>query len=416
MLESFFRRRDVRYRVVHNAHADLLQEYVVYLDDRGNARRTIRDNVLALEHFDSWLFGRGISLRAANHELVCTFLHKHLPHCRCPSPSPTSLVSVRAALNHLLKLLQDQRRGKTELDQIGAVLDQFGRYLRDTGGLSDNTCLVRLRYLRRFLQGKFGQGRLRWNALRPNDIIAFVTEYALAGKRVSAQGAAGSLRSFLRFLHVQGWCKPTSLIAAVPRIPDWRLARLPKRMTEKQLRDVLAAFDRSTAAGRRDYAMALCMVELGLRASEVAGLRLDDIDWRNAAVNIKAAKMGRSRELPLPMRVGRAIAQYLRNGRPATVHRNVFIRHPLRQGMPISLDTVRCAMQRAYVKVQGCERWTGTHILRHTAATRILRRGGTLKQIADLLGHHSINTTVIYAKVDLENLAAVAMPWPKVQP
>ena len=165
--------------------------------------------------------------------------------------------------------------------------------------------------------------------------------------------------------------------------------------------------------GRRDYAMALCQIVLGFRVSEVAGLLLDKIDWHSAVVRIEAAKGGRSRELPLVKRVGQAIADYLRRGRPSSTCRNVFIRHRAPRG-PVSTAVIRGAIRGALAKVEGCEHWAGTHVLRHTAATDMLRQGASLKEIADVLGHHSIETTTIYAKVDLPGLNTVTMPWPEV--
>jgi len=162
--------------------------------------------------------------------------------------------------------------------------------------------------------------------------------------------------------------------------------------------------------------MALCQLDLGLRASEVVGLCLEDIDWRNGVLRIAATKVHRARELPLPVRLGQAISQYLRSGRPSTASRNVFVRHERRCGLCVSRALICWAMHRAYAKVRGCERWKGTHVLRHTAATLMLRRQASLKEIADVLGHRSINTTTIYAKVDLPMLAAVALPWPEARP
>jgi integrase len=205
------------------------------------------------------------------------------------------------------------------------------------------------------------------------------------------------------------------LVAAVPRLPKWRLAQVPRVMSEEQLDAFLAAFDRSTAIGRRDYAMALCQAELGLRAGEVAALRLEDLDWRSAVLRVPACKVGRERELPLAARVGRAIADYLRRGRPATRDRHVFVRHRVLGGTPVNTAVIQTAMRRAYARVPGCELWAGTHALRHTAATRLYCRGARLKEVADLLGHRSLDTTAVYTKVDLPRLAAVALPWPEVK-
>ncbi len=415
MLRAFFRRLDARNRLRASPFAALIEAYATYLCDRGFARQTIRERICGVEHFETWLSTKQLSLDMANEKLVHAFLHDHLPKCRCPAPSSVCFGPLRPALKHLLKLLRQRGQRHDKPNAIESTLEQYVVYLRNTGGLSDNTCLCYLRYLRRFLQGKFGRRALRWNTLRASDVISFVTRYARDGKRVSAQGAAGSLRSFLRYLQTQGLCG-SSLIAAVPIIRDCRLARIPKTMTEKQRRDFLSAFDRSTATGRRNYAMALCQLDLGLRVSEVVGLRFDHIDWRKATVHIEAAKTGRARELPLPDRVGRAISQYLRDGRPPTSDRHVFLRHRWRHGIPVDLDVIRKVIADTFAKVKGCEHLRGTHVLRHTAATRMLRNGASLKKIADVLGHRSMNTTVIYAKVDLGTLAAVALPWPEVQP
>jgi hypothetical protein len=203
---------------------------------------------------------------AANKALVRTFLCEHLPKCHCPSPAPTRLQNVRPALNQLLRLLRDRGDLKSIVPAtpMEAVLEQYCRYLRDMGGLAKSTCTSRVRYAREFLEGKFGRGVLRWQALQPRDGVAFVEQYARRCRPGTAQAAASSLRSFLSYLQFQGWCG-LSLAAAVPRIPHWRLSSLPKTMNDEQLRKFLSTFNRSTARGRRDYAMALCQIILGLR-------------------------------------------------------------------------------------------------------------------------------------------------------
>jgi site-specific recombinase XerD len=256
---------------------------------------------------------------------------------------------------------------------------------------------------------------MRWEALRPRDVMDYLARYAQRCRPPSVQIAASSLRRFLRYLQFQGLCGP-SLVAAVPRIPQWRLAHTPKTLTDQQLQAFLSTFDRTTAVGRRDYAMALCQAILGLRVSEVAVLRLQDIDWRRGVMGLLSTKTGRAREIPLAARVGKAIAAYLRHGRPATPCRHLFVRHRIRHGTPVSKAVIREVIRDAYAKVDGCRHLTGTHVLRHTAATRMQQRGVSLKELADVLGHRSLDTTALYAQVDLPRLAAVALPWPEAQP
>jgi len=417
MLDRFFIRPDVLSRLRAKVPNKLLKAFVTHLHDRGYIRSTIRTSLWALEHFNSWMQSKQLPLGVANKTLVRTFLREHLRKCQCPSPAPTRLQNVRPALKHFLRLLRDRGDLKSIVPPtpMEAVLEKYRHYLRDMGGLAESTCTSRVRYAREFLKARFGRGILRWQALRPRDGVSFIEQYARRCRPGTAQAAASSLRSFLRYLQFQGWCG-LSLSAAVPRIPHWRLSSPPKTMNDEQLRKFLSTFNRSTARGRRGYAMALCQIVLGLRVSEVSRLSLEDIDWHTATIRIRNCKVNRERILPLPARVGRAIAQYLRRNRPSTTCRNVFVRHQRLRGTSVSKSVIREEMRLAYAKVPGCAHWTGTHALRHTAATHMLWQGASLKEIGDVLGHCSLSTTSIYAKVDLPSLTRVPLPWPEVQP
>ena len=199
---------------------------------------------------------------------------------------------------------------------------------------------------------------------------------------------------------------------AVPRFPRRRLAALPPTLSDDQLTGILAGFNDSTATGRRDAAMALCLIDLGLRVGEVARLTLGDVDEAAGTLRLATGKPRRSRIVPMSVRVRRAVSKYIRGDRAATADGLLFVRHRLPVGEPVTRELIRGVIRRAYARVAGCERLTGTHILRHTAAARLLRAGADLKRIADILGHRSIDTTAIYAKVDLAQLDMVAMPWP----
>jgi integrase/recombinase XerD len=417
MLDQLFDRPFVLARLRAGPFGDLLNEYADRLQAQGYNRSTMRQRVWAIEHFGSWFHSTQRSFRSPDQEAVRCFLVEHLPRCRCPSPASRALIHARPALTQLLRLLRDQGRLRPEAgaSQPGVVaVEQFRHYLSETCGLADSTCRYRVRYALAFLQGKFGHGPLRWENLHPSDVVSFVTGYARRCRPGATQVVAAALRSFLRYLQFRGWCKP-ALLAAVPRFPNWRLSHLPKTMTDEQLGAFLATFDQATPTGRRDYAMALCQVHLGLRVGEVVDLLLEDLDWRAATLRVATRKTGRARELPLPQSVGQAIATYLRKGRPTTADRHVFVRHRRLQGVAVSASLVRSIMALAFDRVPGCEHWTGTHVLRHTAATRLICRGANFKEIADLLGHRCLNTTAIYAKVDLPSLSGVALPWPETQ-
>jgi site-specific recombinase XerD len=250
--------------------------------------------------------------------------------------------------------------------------------------------------------------------IRPCDVVDFVTAKSAHLQPRSVQLVATALRAFFRFLRIEGVCE-ARLTEAVPTVAAWRLSTLPRSLGDEQLRQVLAALDDSTARGFRDRAIILCLSGLGLRAGEVAGLHLEDLDWRAGTLQIRTRKTRRGALLPLPSEIGHALVAYLRAGRPPTQERHVFVVHRGSCAPMTSRairDVVRSALRRAGVAAPT----TGSHLLRHTLATRLIRRGASLKEIADLLGHRSLDTTAIYAKVDLPSLRDVAVPWPEVTP
>lgn len=418
MFERFFRRPRVVARLRRNVLSESLSDLVVYLADRGHPLSTIQLYTQACEHFGQWLHRKRIAPGKVDEDTVNLFLYGHLPKCRCPLPSPRHLLTVRAALRRLLVVLRRRHpspsRSAHKQTLIDEALESFKTYLEKTCGLAPATCIYRTRYAREFLEFKYGNGPLQFADLQAGDLMDFVAERAKQCKAGTAQVIASSLRCYVRFLQLNS-LGGENLVEAVPRIPQWKLAHVPTVMTEEQLRCFLSSFEQSTSRGLRDYAMALCMLELGLRAGEVAQLCLDDIDWREATIRIASGKTGRSRLLPLPPRVGQAVAAYMRYGRPRVAERRLFLRYTVPVGTPIGPGMVQGAMCRAYARAGMGTQWTGTHILRHTAATRMHQKGVTLKEVADVLGHRCIDTTAIYMKVNLPLLETVALPWPEVK-
>lgn len=199
---------------------------------------------------------------------------------------------------------------------------------------------------------------------------------------------------------------------AVPKIAGWRLASIPRLLNDAQVAALLASFDRSTPVGLRGYATTMCLARLGLRACEVSALTLDDIDWRAGTITVPATKTKRADVLPLPEPVARAILAYLRRGRPEASTRQIFVRHATPSGAT-GPGIVRAAVRLAGARVGLAETLASPNVLRHTVATRLLRSGATMKEVADVLRHRSIDTAAIYAKVDIDALRKVAAPWPK---
>jgi site-specific recombinase XerD len=218
---------------------------------------------------------------------------------------------------------------------------------------------------------------------------------------------ACALRSLLRFLHAEAMTR-TALVDAVPRVASWRLSGLPEPLTGQQVQVLLAACDASSPVGRRDLAVITLMCRLGLRCAEVAMLRLEDVDWLAGTVTIHG-KSRRIDRMPLPVDAGQALVDYLRHGRPDVPARTVFVRATA-PFTPLNRSSVSCVVARAAARA-GLGVVHG-HRLRHTAATRTLNAGASLEEVAQLLRHDGVATTVVYAKTDQNRLARLARPWP----
>jgi integrase len=219
-----------------------------------------------------------------------------------------------------------------------------------------------------------------------------------------------NLRNFLRFLEFSRRLPP-KLTSAVPLLPPRAVPTLPKMLQLQERRKFLNSFPRSTPRGRRDYAIALCLSELALRSHEVASLTLEDLDWRALTVRLAQTKQRRQRLVPLPARVARAILQYLKHGRPPTPTRALFVHHNAPTGRALAAPYVQKLVRRSFARCGIKAR--GTHVLRHTWATWAHRRGASLKLIADVLGHRSLQATAGYAHVNVQQLRRVALPWPR---
>ena len=392
--------------------SQLANQYSTYLEARAHTQQTSHVYLESIHHFFNWLAQQPHGSNEIDDHSVREFLREHLPVCQCQHPAPRHLKTVRAALNQLLLMLGQDRIHALDSPasvDIEASLFQFDAYLLDVCGLAPITRHGRCRHVKLFLTHLFGDQPLVYSRIDAGNLINFITQQGRHYQPGTLGAVAGALRSYLRFLQFTGKI-PATIATAIPSPANWRLATLPPCMSEDEQARFWRAFDRSTAMGKRDYAMARCLTDLALRCQEVAALRLDDIDWRASTLCLKQTKSRRVEQLPLPPSTARALIDYLSQGRPATSSRAVFVYHRAPVGEGVQKTTVRGAVRRAYGRA-GLT-WSGTHILRHTAATRMLQGGTSIKAIADVLRHRSIDTTMIYTKVDLPHLAGVAMPWP----
>lgn len=293
---------------------------------------------------------------------------------------------------------------------VDVMLARYQHYLTIERGLGQATARGYIDAVRPFLRTRVSPDDLNLDVehLTAADVTAFIVSRCSLQSPRAAKVSVSPLRSFLRFLHVSG-ATTQPLAAVVPSVAGWRLAGLPKGVDATHVRSLLASCDRRTTAGRRDFAILTTLTRLGLRAAEVAHLRLEDISWRSGEMIVRG-KGSRAESLPLPADVGAAIAAYLRDGRPVTAQsQTVFVRLMAAHGAlsPTGVtNVVAAAAHRAGLKP------IYAHRLRHFAATQTLRAGGSLSEIKQLLRHARASTTAIYAKVDRETLRTIARSWP----
>ena len=386
-----------------------IDAFSVWVGQQGYTQSSIYRRVLLATGFNRWLEHEGIDLGDLTSDHPAQYLQYRARPQRLHNGDA-------AALRHLIDFLRlegvvpaDETPAgwKTEVEHH--VLD-YERYLRESRGLATATILNYLPFVRAFLQYRFGNGPVTLSSLGASDIIGFVRRQAPGVHKKRAKLMTTALRSFLRFAHYSGDAVP-DLTAAVPVVANWSMTSIPRAISADQVHRLLTSIDRGTAMGRRDYAILLLLARLGLRSSEVVFLELDDIDWSAGTLHVHT-KGGVRKEFPLPHEVGEAIADYLRNGRPSSASRRVFLRclAPA-QGFrgPCAINSlIRHSIERAGVHAPTF----GAHQFRHRLASEMLRQGASLSEIGDVLGHRHPDTTRIYAKVDIESLRALALPWP----
>ena len=295
--------------------------------------------------------------------------------------------------------------------EIHQWLCRYDQYLGHFLNLTTKHRRRHLFFATRFLTSLFPSGKPDWLKLNGDVVAKFVRQDAEQRINSGRRTPAMAIRSLLRFLVAQGVIS-SGLEYAIPRYQVHRHASLPVHLTDDQISLTLKTCCTDTAIGLRNRAILLLLSRFGLRAKEVMSLRLEDVDWTEGKLKIRSSKSLRERTLPLPNDVGKALVNYLRSGRPRSASRVFFLKHtppydPFSTSGTISVIVQR-ALKRAGIKLTRM----GAHVFRHTAATQMLRLGSSFKEIADVLGHKSIDTTAIYAKLDLAGLAEIALPWP----
>lgn len=386
-----------------------LRPFAELLIQQGYAQHYIHRHVMLAACFSRWLKRTGTLPRHVTSQHSGRYL-KSRYRCRRPSQGDS------AALGHFIEFLRRERVIPAEnaptrpLTPAEQCVQAYERYLREERVLAEATIVNYVPFIDQFLEDRFGSGPAKLSSLGARDVVQFVQRQARRLHLKRAKLLTTALRSFLQYARYRGEIR-LDLATAVPSVANWSMPSIPRGIAPDQVRQLLSQIDRSTAVGRRDYAILLLLARLGLRSGEVTFLELEDIDWQAGCVSVHG-KSGRRTQLPLPKDVGDAIVAYLQHGRPSSTSRRVFLRAkaPIRGFLsPCAVGSiVRHALLRAGIEAPT----SGAHQFRHGLATQVLHQGASLAQIGELLGHRSPETTKIYTKVDLDALRTLALPWP----
>ncbi|OHV22785.1 integrase [Rhizobium sp. RMa-01] len=333
------------------------------------------------------------------------------------STTPKSQIKVpnlaRLFVAHLIEIGVATRPQLTPAQaERHELLGNFETYLLRQRGLSPRSTQHVLGFAARFLAHRFGDQMLDLTVLNARDVVAFI-EHVIARKSPYRDKTLSThLRSLFQYLFAQS-LTTTNLSLCVPRVHKPWGARLPRYLSPDEVETVLASVRTNPRRGARDYAMLLLMARLGLRAPEIIAIQLDDVDWRTGELLVRG-KGQRHDRLPVPPDVGEAISRYLREDRASTTTRTLFVTHRAPNRPFKDSQVINAILKEAFAAtgVKPPTPYVGSHVLRHSLATNMVRAGASLEEIGDLLRHRSRATTMIYAKLDTDGLRSIAQPWP----
>ena len=384
-----------------------INSYLTMVRNQGYARGSICEQVCALKRLGRWLQQTGRGVQDLNEALMHHFCQRVL---KGRYPKNAGAATLRRLLVLLRNLGVTPAAPVARPTPVEQVTCKYERFLSAERNLAAQTVAQLRTVASRFLSERFGSGPLHWAKVSALEVTAFVQRHARKHGPAYARHLVTGTRSLLRYLHYKGLLA-ADLSLAVPVVARWSFSTLPKHLSHSQVRLVLQQVDRSTPLGRRNYAILLLLARLGLRAGEIVRLNLEDVDWENARITV-CGKGGKWAQLPLPADVARALVRYLRRDRPPWACRRVFLCDRAPIGGFHRAGAIACIVARALTKAGVASARKGAHLLRHSLATDMLRKGASLDEIGEILRHKSPDSTVIYAKVDLKALRALALPWP----
>lgn len=408
MLSKFFESPS-RIRAVRSGPQGVrLESFARYLFENGFGTISARRHIRSAEHLIQWVARKCLSL----HDVDVTALERfrdHLARCHCGRYCCSNRRDIVAGARLFLVHVHGAAFvAKTAIPEP-QLFTAFCIWMRAQRGTSDQTLYNYGLHIRGLIR-RFGGNLNRLDARRLRQFV--LEEHRTAGW-AKAKKCTTSLRMFLRFLIAEGHCR-AGLLGAIPTLPHWRLTALPQYLPQQDIERLIGSCNLSLPVGKRDRAILLLLARLGLRAGDVVRLRLQDIDWKGAWVQV-SGKGRREARLPLSQEVGHAIAAYLQRGRPPAHTDALFLRSRAPFRALASHCAVSVLVDRA-IRRAGVKRPSrgAAHLLRHSVASSMLRHGASLQDISALLRHRSVETTQIYAKVDTAALSQIAQPWPEV--
>lgn len=407
MMEHFYSGHEYYQAMRQGPLGPHLDGFADLLFARGYAKYSGRHRLRLAGDLNQWLDRQQIKAAKLNEQHIQDFLAARKRKLRQRRSDKPTLALLLNYLRQTGVVPQPLPLRLSPVDRLGG---DYARFLSRERGLTQVTLDYYLATARQFLVGRFGDDQLVLESLRVEDVTRFILERASTLSSARTSVVTSVLRSFLRFLYQQGKLA-SNLALSVPAVANQHSKGLPVGLDSQQVKKLLSCCDQTSRHGLRDYAILLLLARLGLRACEVVRLTLEDINWEAGDLLVRG-KGDHQERLPLLPDVGRALANYLQKARPGSECRRVFIRLIApRQGF-ITSSAVKHVVERALVRAKLHPKHRGAHLLRHSLATNMLRQGASLLQIGQVLRHRQLQTTEVYAKVDLASLRRLAQPWP----
>lgn len=394
-----------------NPIAPYLTELRGYLSKQNYAYNTIRLHVAATKKFGHWLELHQLGVHQVDEDITLLYISSLKQNGKPTSASK----KTSSALPHLLLLL----RGKNVIlqpieltpSQCDLSIKQLDKYLEEVVGLCTSTRRKYHYHIKRFLNEFCGDDKPNWSLLKARDISKFIEREASMLSRHSRLAPISAINSMLRYLVFTGDI-PNNMLAAIPKFRTWKHESLPKTLTVNEVESIISGTLKNSKSKLRNHAIVLLLARMGLRAIEVRRLQLKDIDWIDGSVLIRANKTRQERKLPLPQDVGVALFNYLKEERPKSTSAFIFLNSNAPFSPFCGSSAISKIVRRTMNSVGIDNMNAAAHLLRHSAASRMVCKGVSFKGVADVLGHQNIQSTEIYAKLDLTSLSKVALPWP----